>query len=284
MLQHNFLGIQKVSLDKAQVVILPVPFERTTSYGKGTKNGPNAILKASQEVELYNSEYGDEIQDLVKIATVKPVSSNFQAISMASAKHLDKFLISLGGEHSVTPALVRPWLKKYRDLSILQIDAHTDMRNSYEDNKNSHACAMRRLQEMGISKIIQVGIRNTAKEEQQYLKKENIFWGNKFEIQKILSRLSDNVYLTFDVDGLDPSIMPATGTPEPGGLSYEQALELMGNVIKNKNLVAADFVELSPISKIPAYDFIVAKLIYELIGHKFILYRTYALEVRSSLG
>lgn len=264
----NFLGIPKGSLAEAQVVILPVPFEETTSYGQGTVAGPEAIIAASRQVELYNPELGDEIQKLVKIATAPSVRGGREAIEEAAAKWTDKFLISLGGEHSITPQLVKPFLKKYPKLSVLQIDAHTDMREEWEGSKNSHACAMRRLQELGVKNIIQVGIRNTAKEEQQYLKPENIFWGDKYNLEQILSKLTADVYLTFDVDGLDVSIMPATGTPEPGGLSYTQALEIIKAVVQKKNLVAADFVEFSPIKSTPAYESLVAKLIYSLISYK----------------
>lgn len=265
----NFLGIPGVRTEDAPVVVLPVPFEETTSYGQGTKNGPEAILTASQQVELFDAEIGDEIQNLVKIATLPEVGESAKFAETAG-KHVDKFLISLGGEHSITPELLKPFIKKYPNLSVLQIDAHTDMREEWEGSKNSHACTMRRVQELGVGRIVQVGIRSTAKEEQQYLVKEDIFWGDKFDIDNVLSRLSDNVYLTFDVDGLDVSIMPATGTPEPGGLSYQQALDLMRAVCRKKNVVAADFVELAPIKGMPAYDFLVAKLIYKLIQYKFI--------------
>ncbi len=263
----NFLGIPDIEPAKARVVILPVPFEKTTSYGKGTAAGPKAILEASQQVELYNPALGKEIQELVKIATLPSVKGGWGDIEKAAAKWTNKFLISLGGEHSITPALVKPFYKKYPNLSVLQIDAHTDMRDKWEGSKNSHACAMRRAQELGIKNIVQVGIRNTAEEEKRYLKPENIFWGDKYNLNKILSKLTADVYLTFDVDGLDISTMPATGTPEPGGLSYNQALEIIKAVAQKKNLVAADFVELSPIKNIPAYDFLVAKLIYSLISY-----------------
>jgi len=264
---NNFLGIPKVSPRDAEVLILPVPFEETTSYGQGTKCGPDAIIKASQQVELYDPVLGEELQDLVKISTLKPVEER-ENMTLEAAKYLDKFLISLGGEHSITPELLKPYIKKYPNLSILQIDAHTDLKDEWEGSKNSHACAMRRAQEQGIEKIVQVGIRNTAKEEQRYVRKENVFWGSKFDIAEVMKRLGDNVYLSFDVDGLDVSIMPATGTPEPGGLSYDQALDLMEAVSREKNLVAADFVELSPIENMPAYDFLIAKLIYKLISFR----------------
>lgn len=265
---NNFLGIPEIPCSEAQVVILPIPFEQTTSYGKGTRFAPQAIIKASQQVELFILGK-DEIQNLVKIATAPFVKGGKKIVSKTVRLYRNKFLISLGGEHSLTPLLVKPFLKKYPNLSVLQIDAHTDMRDKWEGKKDSHACAMRRLQELGIKQIVQVGVRNTAKEEQRFLNPDNIFWGNRFDLNKILAKLDKNVYLTFDVDALDISIMPATGTPEPGGLSYKQALEILKAVTGQKNLVAADFVELAPIKGIPAYDFLVAKLIFKLIGFKF---------------
>ena len=266
----NFLGIPEVNPNKAQVVVLPVSFEETTCFGQGTVAGPKAIVEASRQIELFNPELGEEIQELVKIATLSDVGGGRKEIRKVVAKWTNKFLISLGGEHSITPELIKPFFKKYPNLSVLQIDAHTDMRDRFENSKNSHACAMRRVQELGIKKIIAVGIRSTAKEEQPYLKLKNIFWGDKYKISQILDKLTDDVYLTFDVDGLDISIMPATGTPEPGGLSYNQALEILKAVMQKKNIIAADFVELSPIKNVPAYDFLVAKLIYSLINYYYV--------------
>lgn len=265
----NFLGIPEIDSEESDVVVLPIPFEETTSYGKGTKRGPAAILEASTQVELFDPEFGGELPDFVKIKTVPEVRANREAITAAAGNHLDKFLVSLGGEHSITPELIKPYFRKYPDLSVLQIDAHTDMRDEWEGAKDSHACAMRRVQEQGIGRIVQVGIRNTAKEEQQYLNQDNIFWASQFRVADVMKRLGRNVYLTFDVDGLDLSIMPATGTPEPDGLSYRQAAELLKAVASQRNVVAADFVELAPIKGMPGYDFLVAKLIYKLIGYKF---------------
>lgn len=265
----NFLGIPEVDPAEAEVVILLIPFEETTSFGHGTKFGPKAIIEASRQVELYDREFGDELQNIVKIATAKETVGDLEEITKAAFRYQDKFLISLGGEHSITSTLIKPFIQKYPKLSVLQIDAHTDMRDEFEGSKNSHACAMRRVQEQGIGNIVQVGIRETDKTEQQYLNPDNIFWGNNFDIDKVIEKLSSDVYLTFDVDALDISTMPATGTPVPGGLSYQQALDLLQAVAQNKNLVAGDFVELSPIQGIPAYDFLVAKLIFKLIGYKF---------------
>lgn len=263
----NFLGIPEIDPAEARAVIMPVPFEETTSYGIGTASGPEAIIDASRQIELYIPELKDELQELLAIATVSKVTGDLGAITSTAADWADKLLVTIGGEHSITPALIKPFYKKYPKLSVLHIDAHTDMRDEWEGLKNSHACALRRVQEQGIETIVQVGIRNTAKEEQQFLNLDNIFWGDQYELDQILDKLSDDVYLTFDVDGLDASVMPATGTPEPGGLSYAQALEIIRGVTLNKNLVAADFVEFSPIKNIPAYDFMVAKLIFSLLHY-----------------
>lgn len=285
-LPNNFLGIPEIDVDAAEAVILPVPYEATTTFGQGTRQGPAAIIRASQQIELFDRELGGELPNRVKIATARAVSRRDE-IEQAANSLTEKFLIALGGEHSITPWLVKPLFQKYPDLSVLQIDAHTDLRDEYEGKKDSHGCAMRRVQEQlassprldpaeratsrggGTGTIVQVGIRSTALEEQPYIRQENIFWGNEFTVADVLARLSQNVYLTFDVDALDISIMPATGTPEPGGLSYEQGLELLKAVAQEKNLVAADFVELLPLPNQPAYDFLVAKLIYKLIVFKY---------------
>jgi agmatinase len=272
----NFLGIPEVDPKQAEALVLPLPLEASVSYGKGTKAGPEAIIKASQQIELFDHELGYELESRVKIATLptlefgKSKDEEAQKLIAKTAKpYINQFLISLGGEHSITPGLIRAFLKKYPDLSILYIDAHTDMREQWDGSKWSHACAARRCQEEGIDKIVFVGIRNTSKEEQQYLNKMNIYWGNQFDIKKILAKLSENVYLTFDVDALDIPYMVATGTPEPGGISYQQALDLLKAVAQNKNLVGADFNELAPIPGLHAYDFLVAKLIFKLIGYKY---------------
>lgn len=273
---RNFLDIPDVSPDEARVLILPIPFEATTSYGKGTKNGPAAIIRASTQVEVYDHELGYELQSKVKIATLPPVELGNardeeaqSIISRAITPHVGKFVISLGGEHAITPALVKAYLNKYPDLSILYLDAHTDMREEWEGSKWSHACAGRRCQEQGIERIVWVGIRNTAESEQQYINQDYVNYGSKFDIEKVLKQLSDDVYLSFDVDALDTPYMIATGTPEPGGISYQQGLDIMKAVATRKNLVGGDFNELAPIPGLHAYDFLVAKMIFKLIGYKF---------------
>ncbi len=280
---NNFLGIDDMPKEEADVFILPIPLEATVSYGKGTGKGPEAIIKASQQVELYDHELGYELPDKVKIKTLPFVelpeglnSSNADTaqpiIASAVAPLTDKFVLSLGGEHAITPALVGEYKKKYPDLSILYFDAHTDMREEWGDTKWSHACAARRCQDNhGIKNIVWVGTRNTSLGEQQYINKDQVNYGNTYDLKKILSQLGENVYISFDVDVFDVSTMPATGTPEPGGISWYQAMEIFEAVTREKNVVGADIAECSPIPTpgFHGYNFLVAKLAFKLIGYKF---------------
>lgn len=275
-MSNNFLGIPTISPEESNVLILPIPLELTVSYGHGTKNGPDAIIKASQNVELYDHEFGYEVQEKVKISTLPAVEFKNEdvqecqkTIALTAEPWTDKFLLSFGGEHSVTPALISAYQKKYSDLSILYFDAHTDMREEWGGTKWSHACAARRCQEQGVDNIVWVGTRNTSLSEQQYINKEQVNYGNKYDLKKILNQLSSNVYISFDVDCFDVSTMPATGTPEPGGINWYQAMEIFEAVTREKNVVGADIVECAPIPGFPGYDFLVAKLAFKLIGYKF---------------
>jgi agmatinase len=272
----NFLGIPEISPKEAEVLILPVPLEATVSYGGGTGNGSKAIIEASKQVELYDNELGYEVNEKVKIATLpavlfkeKDAEKAQSLIAEAVAPWTDKFLISLGGEHSITPALVSEYQKKYSDLSILYFDAHTDMREEWDGTKWSHASAARRCQAGGIKNIVWVGVRNTSLSEQQYINKDQVNYGNIYDLKKIISQLSPNVYISFDVDCFDVSMMPATGTPEPGGINWNQAMEILEAVTREKNVVGADIVEYSPVAGLPGYGFLVAKLAFKLIGYKF---------------
>lgn len=276
---NNFLGIEKMPIAEAQVLILPIPLEATVSYGKGTGRGPAAIIEASQQVELYDHELGYEVNEKVKIATLPAIVFEKQdaelaqrVIAKTAEPFTDKFILSLGGEHSITPALVGEYKKKYPDLSVLYFDAHTDMREEWGDTRWSHACAARRCQDdHGIKNIVWVGTRNTSFGEQQYINKEQVNYGNTYDLKKILSQLGDNVYISFDVDVFDISTMPATGTPEPGGLNWYQAMEIFEAVTREKNVVGADIAECAPIPTpgFHGYDFLVAKLAFKLIGYKF---------------
>lgn len=272
----NFLGIPEVAPEDADALILPIPLEITVSYGKGTKNGPRAIITASQQVEFYDHELGYEIHQKVKIATLPFVEfpeDNLEEIqkkiNSRALPWTDKFLVSLGGEHSIAPALVAAYRQKYPDLSILYFDAHTDMRQEWGGTKWSHACAARRCQDGGVKNIVWVGVRNTSLSEQQYINKSQVNYGNKYDLKKILSQLGQNVYISFDVDVFDSGVMPATGTPEPGGLTWYQVMEIFEAVTREKNVVGADIAECAPIPRFHAYDFLVAKLAFKLIGYKF---------------
>ncbi len=276
----HFLEIDPIErrFSSSKVVVLPVPYEGTTSYGKGTKKGPSAILKASQIVEDYDIELGFEpYKKIGGIHTALPVkvSRDPHEAVYASVKNIlsaKKFPFMLGGEHSISYGAVKAAKEFYSDLSVLQFDAHADLRDSYHGNKHSHACIMRRIR--SICPAVQVGIRSQDKEETDYIKEynlqKNIFYAHEYSdgnIPAIVKGLTDNVYITVDVDGFDPSVIPATGTPEPGGLSWCQILNILREVFAKKNVVGADVVELSPKKELYFADYTVAKLVYKMIGY-----------------
>lgn len=268
----KFLDIDKRYTDykTAKFAIIPVPYEKTTSYGKGTLKGPSAILKASEHIENYDIEL-DREPFRVGINVTKPITLP-DKISGAVSKVLDdkKIPVLLGGEHSITPAAVSACRKKYKNLSVLQLDAHADLRSSYHGSKYSHACVMRRVLE--ICPAVQVGIRSMDISEAEFAKSsgqlDKIHFAEKLElVENIGVQLSKDVYITLDIDVLDPGIMPATGTPEPGGLDYYEVLDILRGVAAQKNIVGFDLVELSPIRGLNHPDFTAAKLIYKLMGY-----------------
>ena len=280
---HNFLSLplQFSDFKKSQFVVLPVPYEQTTTFKTGTKNGPCAIISASKEVELFDEELEFEAYQVgictlpeIEITALGPEKMNRKIYQ--AAKHLiqrNKFIVMLGGEHSITYGLVKAYQEKYRDLTVLQLDAHADLRESYQENKFSHACAMKRVWE--ICPVVGVGIRNLSGGEFRFTKQKKIrlFYAKYLQNYKtyydeIINSLSQNVFLTFDLDYFDPSIMPAVGTPEPGGLFWYETLELLKKVIQKKNLVGFDVVELSPLAGNVAPDFLAARLIYKLISYQ----------------
>lgn len=287
----NFLGLpeKNSSSANAKVFIVPAPYEATTSYGKGTKNGPRAILEASREIERFDDELWAEPHK-IGIHTTAPVTMSkvtastkepFKKLTDAIKPYIetDKFPIILGGEHSLTLGAIKACADRYKDLSVLQIDAHADLRQTYQGNPHSHACISYQIySNLPQPQITQVGVRNISKEEITWLETKypniNIFWArqqHKWNFQEIVDTLSDHVYLTVDVDGLDPSIMPSTGTPEPGGMNWNQLMELIKLVCVKRKVVAADFVELAPIKGMHAPDFLVAKAIFKLIGYRYAL-------------
>lgn len=271
-----------VDFDRARVVVLPIPFDRTTSYVSGTRNGPREILVASSHMELWDEETGGDVHG-VGLCTLPEMELPFgemeacvQEIRRVIADILrhDKFLVVLGGEHSITPPIVAAMADRYPGLSVLQIDAHADLRDSFMGTRWNHACAIRRSLEH--APCTQVGIRSLSQEEADALSglRTRIFWDWNMRrdpdwIARVIDSLGDPVYLTIDVDGFDPAIMPATGTPEPGGLSWYEALALFKAVVAQRTIVGVDLVELSPIPGMIAPNFLCAKLIYKILSYRF---------------
>jgi len=284
---ENFGGLpdEHSQYATSRAVIFPVPLERTTSYEHGTRNGPAAILAASRNMELYDEELELEPYKEIGIHTLPAIDTADgtldEVISEIFTAQLalledDKFTVALGGEHSLTPPLVSATAKKFKNLSVLQIDAHADLRDEYQGNPASHACAMRRVVE--VCPAVQVGIRSLSVEEAQAIPhlRTNVYWAKdiarapmKSWIAKVLADLSPNVYLTIDLDGFDPAFVPATGTPEPGGLDWMQVTSLIRAVADHKKIVGMDVVELLPQPGDHASDFLAAKLVYKCLGYIF---------------
>jgi len=281
---QSFLGLENRSatLDNCRVVILPVPYEATVTYRPGTKLGPSAIIQASQEVETFDlelkadpSEIGIFTCNFLEVDTRGP-EYMIERVRRACREFIekDKIVALLGGEHSLCLGAVKAYREKYGDLSVLQLDAHGDLRDRYQGSPFNHACVMRRVYE--VCPIVPAGVRNLSKEEFDFILERKLqpIYAEQIDdkgdwIEKCLDRLSENVYLTVDMDVFDPSIMPAVGTPEPGGLSWRQVLSLLKGVVAEKNLVGFDVVELSPIPGNQTSDFIAASLIYKIIGYIF---------------
>jgi agmatinase len=268
--------------DHARVVILPIPLDRTTSYVAGTRNGPHEILVASSHMELWDEETQTDVHSIgiftlpemdFPFGTMDEVVREIRRVATELVKR-DKFPFVLGGEHSITPAVVAAVATKYPGLSVLQIDAHADLRESFMGTRHNHACAMRRTLEF--ARTTQVGIRSLSAEEAaaapalsteifyDFNMRENADW-----MDRVVDSLSEHVYITIDVDGFDPAIMPATGTPEPGGLSWYEGLALLKRVIERRTVVGCDVVELSPLPGNVAPNFLCAKLIYKILSYRF---------------
>ena len=284
--KKGFLGIDNKFKVKEKVVVIPFGLEKTVSYGSGTRNGPKEIIKASHQVELYDEELNYEPYKKIGIKTLKPfkieknIKKALKKISDINEEILRKklFPITLGGEHSITPGCIYPFAKKFKKLYLLHFDAHADLRESYNGEKFSHASAIKRCLDHKNVSLISFGIRNISTSEIPYLKKNhsriNIFWAKdkfKWNLNRFKKLIKNkNVYLTFDVDGFDSSIMAATGTPEPGGLFWDETLNIIKIAAKNSNIVGADINELSPIKGFNSYNFLVAKLAYKILSYKFL--------------
>ncbi len=285
--KNGFLGIDNKFSIKEKVIIVPFGLEKTVSYGGGTKNGPREIIKASHQVELYDEELNCEPYKKIGIKTLKPfkidknIKKALKKISNLNEQILAKniFPLTLGGEHSITPGCIKPFLKRYKKLYLLHFDAHADLRESYNGEKFSHASAIRRCLDNKNVSVISFGIRNISQSEITFLKRNDskikIFWAKnkaKWNLVKFKNMIKNkNVYLTFDVDGFDSGIMPATGTPEPGGLQWDETLNIIKLAAKHSNIVGADINELAPIKGFDSYNFLVAKLAYKILAYKFLI-------------
>ena len=278
--QDNFLGLAAEDSDfsTARYRILPVPYEGTVSYGSGTGRGPAAILAASRQIEFYDAELDLEAcrEGIATLPALEggaagpaEMAERLEAVARA-LKEPGRVVIALGGEHSITPPLARPYLEA-SDTWLLCIDAHADLRPTYQGTPHSHACALHACAATG--RTAQVGIRALSKEEYDFARQHNlcIFYDWQLDDQgawmdRLFECLGPRVYLSLDVDGLDPAIMPATGTPEPGGLSWRQLVRLLDRLGSEREVVAADLVELAPIPGMHAPDFLAARAVYRLIG------------------
>ena len=286
-LPFNFLGLesQESDFEGSRVVILPVPYERTVSFGRGTSYGPHSIIHASRSIELYDDELGSEPYD-VGIHTLPELDCDVSPEGMVGdvqevcSRLLaeNKFIIILGGEHSVTLGAVKAHREKGGEFSVLNIDAHCDLRDSYEGTKYNHACVMRRVLDEGCP-LVECGIRSYSKEEADFIRehgdikiihaREILESGNSDWMDEAASNLLPDVYISVDVDSFDPSVMPSTGTPEPGGLSWHDVLGLLRKTFLDKNVIGMDIVELAPLPGIVGPDVLAAKLAHKSIGYKY---------------
>lgn len=278
---RNYAGIpdENTQLESAEIVIIPVPYDGTSTYGKGADKGPDAIFDASENMELYDIETDSEVYTKgVFIAPTVTEDSSPEAMcdavqaSVSEYINSGKFVGVLGGEHSISIGSIKAFKEKYDDLTVLQLDAHSDLRPEYHGSECNHACAMHLASKT--TNLVQVGIRSMDSVELPYLNRENLF--TSYEIRSnsnwqtdVVNSLGKNVYITIDLDAFDPSIMPSTGTPEPGGLLWNETLDLLKMVFKRSNVVGFDINELAPSEGNSAPDFMAAKLLYKLISYKF---------------
>jgi len=277
----NFGGEEVVfSYDDSRIIIVPVPYDATSTYIKGADKGPSAILDASPALEFYDVETGGEAFK-EGIFTLPPVDAGDDPAELKKAVHditsgifsEGRFPVTIGGNHSVSIGVFEAASEAFKGLTILQLDAHSDLRPVYEGSPLNHACVMARAMEY--APVVQVGIRSMAAEELPFVSEERIFYAHDLYADsrlynKALRLLSDNVYITIDLDVFDPSLMPSTGTPEPGGPDYRELMLFLRQVMRERNVVGFDVVELCPSEHNKTPDFIAAKIIYQLLSYKFV--------------
>lgn len=291
-INSNFLALEEKdsNFDNSKIAILSAGYEHTVSYGGGTKYGPDAILKASHYVEFYDDEFDKEVCFENGIATLEPLDFknkiNKDAIDLiyqnvSELLKLNKFVVTLGGEHTISSAPIKAHFEKYPNMSVLQFDAHSDFRETYQDNPYSHASVMARVKEFfPAERITQLGIRALCIEEANFIKenKVNTFFASAVRtkkhsenwVEKLVNTLNDEIYITFDVDYFDPAIMPSTGTPEPDGFLYSETIEVFREIKKQrKKIIGFDVVELAPDEKLYHPDLLTARLIYKILNFCF---------------
>ena len=265
--------------DQAKIVMIPVPYDGTSTYGKGADKGYDAMLDASENMELYDIEtdsevYKEGIYLAPKVTEDSSPEAMCEAVEKATTDMLNtgKFVTLFGGEHSISIGSIRAFRKKYTNLSVLQLDAHSDLRPEFHGSACNHACAMHEASKT--TNLVQVGIRSMDTVELPFVKKENFYTMYRLRatenwMDEVISKLGEDVYLTIDLDVFDPSIMPSTGTPEPGGLLWYDVITLVRKLIEKKNLVGFDIVELASEEGVPSPDFMASKLVYKILSYKF---------------
>lgn len=277
----NYGGLEEefTNYESARIVVLPVPYDGTSTWLKGADKGPGAILEASANMELYDIETDSEVYTK-GIATLEPVTEDSSPEAMSDAVEMKvdallndkKFPVILGGEHSVSIGVFRAFAKHYENYSVLQLDAHSDMRDTYEGSDHNHACVMARAKEMAT--VAQVGIRSSCIEEKHNIDPDRIFYAHEIKessnwMYDVSEKLNDNVYVTIDLDVLDPAYMPSTGTPEPDGMNYREVINFLKLINERHNIIGLDVVELCPNDINKAPDFLASKLIYQILSMKF---------------
>ena len=278
--KYGNLPEENSKLETAKIVVLPVPYDGTSTWIKGADKGPAALFEASTKLELYDIETDSEVykQNIFTAPAVREKRTPEKMVekvkqTVAEYLAMDKFVVTIGGEHSVTIGAVRAYRKKYENLTVLQLDAHTDLQNEYHGSKYNHGCVMARVRE--VCPIVQVGIRSLDIKEKPFLEKDRVFFAHEIYDkadwqEKAVGKLTDQVYVTIDLDVFDPAFLPSTGTPEPGGLDWYQVLALLKKVSREKEIVGFDVVELCPNKNEKFSDFTAAKLVYKLLSYKFI--------------
>ncbi|MDC6387692.1 agmatinase [Maribacter sp. PR1] len=277
----NYAGIPDkfAQLETAKVILIPVPFDGTSTWGKGADKGPKAFLEASENMELYDIETETEVYEqgiyladaIEGHSTPDAMVKDVYSVTKDYIKR-NKFVTLFGGEHSVSIGTIRAFNECFDDLTVLHIDAHADLRETYDGTKYNHACAVHEASQT--TNLVQVGIRSMDAIEKTFMDEEKTFFAHEmvtdeYWIDKVLEAMTENVFITFDLDVLDPSIMPSTGTPEPGGLLWYETLDFLKQVFEEKNVVGFDIVELCPNPSDKSSDFLAAKLYYKMLSYKF---------------